>query len=58
MSITHSAPDTHELAGTRWQLDPTASTAEFRVPNVWGLATVKGRFQRIEGWLEIDDHHE
>lgn len=31
------------------------STAEFRVPNFWGLAKVKGHFDRIDGWLEIDD---
>jgi polyisoprenoid-binding protein YceI len=58
MSITHSAQDTQQLAGTRWQLDPSASSAEFRVPSVWGLATVTGRFQRIEGWLEVGDDHE
>jgi polyisoprenoid-binding protein YceI len=58
MSTIDSAQDTQQLAGTRWQLDPSASSAEFRVPNVWGLASVKGRFQRIEGWLEVDDDHE
>jgi polyisoprenoid-binding protein YceI len=55
MSITHSAQDSQQLAGTRWRLDPSGSSAEFRVPNVWGLASVKGRFQRLDGWLEIDD---
>jgi len=58
MSTIDSAQDTRQLAGTRWQLDPSASSAEFRVPSVWGLASVKGRFQRIEGWLEVDDDHE
>jgi polyisoprenoid-binding protein YceI len=57
MSITHSAHDSRQLAGTRWRLDPSGSSAEFRVPNVWGLASVKGRFQRLDGWLEVDDDH-
>jgi polyisoprenoid-binding protein YceI len=55
MSTTHSAHDTQQLAGTRWRLDPSGSSAEFRVPNVWGLASVNGRFQRLEGSLEVDD---
>jgi polyisoprenoid-binding protein YceI len=55
MSATHLTYDAQQFAGTRWRLDPSDSTAEFCVPNVWGLASVKGRFERIEGWLEIDD---
>jgi polyisoprenoid-binding protein YceI len=55
MSTMHSAHDTHQLAGTRWRLDPSGSSAEFRVPNVWRLASVKGRFQHLEGSLEVDD---
>ena len=51
---THSAQDTQQLAGTRRRLDPSGSSAEFRVPNLWGLASVKGRFQRLDGWLEVD----
>jgi len=39
---------------TRWVIDPAHSSAEFRVPIFWGLAKVKGRFERINGWLEID----
>jgi polyisoprenoid-binding protein YceI len=49
--------DSQQLAGTRWRLDPARSSAEFRVPNIWGLASVKGRFQRLDGWLEVDDDH-
>ena len=55
MSITHSAQDTEQLVGTRWRVDPSGSRAEFRVPNVWGLASVQGRFQRLHGRLEVDD---
>jgi polyisoprenoid-binding protein YceI len=58
MSTTHSAQDSQQLAGTRWRLDPSGSSAEFRVPNFWGLASVEGRFQRLDGWLEIDDDHQ
>ncbi len=51
MSVTH---DTHQITGTRWRLDASVTTAEFRVPNVWGLASVAGRFQPLDGWLEVD----
>jgi polyisoprenoid-binding protein YceI len=57
MSTTDSAQDSQELAGTRWRLDPSGSSAEFRVPYLWGLGSVSGRFQRLDGWLEIDDDH-
>lgn len=43
------------LVDTRWRLDPAASTAEFRVPHFWGLVTVKGHFERLDGYLELDD---
>jgi polyisoprenoid-binding protein YceI len=55
MSITHSTQDSRQLAGTRWRLDSSGSTAEFRVPVLWGLASNKGRFERLDGWLEVDD---
>jgi polyisoprenoid-binding protein YceI len=42
-------------AVTRWRLDPAASSAEFQVPHFWGLITVKGKFERLDGSLEIDD---
>ena len=42
------------LAGTRWQLDPGTSHAEFRAPHFWGLVTVKGRFTRLDGQLSVD----
>jgi hypothetical protein len=44
------------VSNTRWRLDPSASTAEFRVPHFWGLITVKGGFKRLDGYLEVDDH--
>lgn len=52
-------PDTLEAAGVRrWQLDPSRSTAEFRVPNFWGLVKVSGHFDRLSGWLEIGERGE
>ena len=43
------------LADTRWRLDPTASTAQFLVPHFWGLVTVKGHFERLDGSLELNE---
>jgi polyisoprenoid-binding protein YceI len=40
---------------SRWRLDPSASSAEFRVPHFWGLVTVKGHFERLDGYLELDE---
>jgi polyisoprenoid-binding protein YceI len=53
LPITDNAPQ--RLAGTRWRLDPSASSAEFRVPHFWRLVTVKGHFERLDGRLEIDE---
>jgi polyisoprenoid-binding protein YceI len=39
---------------TRWRIDPTRSSVEFHAPNFWGLATVKGNFERYDGTLELD----
>jgi polyisoprenoid-binding protein YceI len=44
------------FAGTRWQLDPASSHAEFSAHHFWGLVTVKGHFTRVDGWLVVDDH--
>jgi polyisoprenoid-binding protein YceI len=54
MTSTHLTHD-GRLAGTRWRLDPAGSSAEFRAPYLWGLGSVGGRFQRLDGWLEVDD---
>jgi polyisoprenoid-binding protein YceI len=42
-----------EVDRTRWRIDPTRSSIEFHVPNFWGLATVKGTFERYDGTLEL-----
>ena len=36
-----------------WTVDPSASTAEFAVKNFWGLMTVRGRLERVEGRAEV-----
>lgn len=48
----------NSLTGTRWQLDPEHSTAEFRVGTLWGLVTVHGRFQQLNGEIEPDGQME
>ncbi|MGI8507646.1 MAG: YceI family protein [Solirubrobacteraceae bacterium] len=53
LPIIDHAPQ--RLAGTRWRLDPSASSAEFQVPHFWGLVTVTGHFERLDGRLEIDE---
>lgn len=53
-TTTHSTQEPQQLAGTRWRLDPSDSSAEFRVLSLWGLVPVKGRFRRLDGRLETD----
>ena len=36
-----------------WQLDPRASSVEFRTRHLWGLQTVKGRFDSYHGKLDL-----
>jgi polyisoprenoid-binding protein YceI len=40
----------------RWRLDPTRSSVEFHVRNFYGLMTVKGRFARYDGTLDLGAH--
>jgi polyisoprenoid-binding protein YceI len=42
------------LAGTTWQLDPSASKAEFRMKHFWGLGTVVGKFAKLDGTMRIE----
>jgi polyisoprenoid-binding protein YceI len=49
---------THAIANvkrTTWRLDPGRSSVEFHAKHLWGLATVKGRFDRYEGALDLTD---
>ncbi len=41
-----------EQKTTRWKVDPDATSVEFAVKTFWGLMTVRGRFDRFDGWYE------
>ena len=38
---------------THWRIDPTRSQVEFRTRTFWGMMTVKGRFERYDGTLDL-----
>jgi polyisoprenoid-binding protein YceI len=40
---------------TRWVVDPATTSAE-SASRTWGLVKVRGHFDRIHGWLEVDDN--
>ena len=42
-----------DIQHTRWRIDPERSSVEFHVRNFYGLQTVKGRFERCEGSLDL-----
>jgi polyisoprenoid-binding protein YceI len=42
-----------DIEKTRWRIDPARSSIEFRTPTFWGLVTVKGRFERYDGTLDL-----
>lgn len=41
------------LTERAWQLDTSRSRVEFEVPHFWGLRTVRGRFTRYWGTLDL-----
>jgi polyisoprenoid-binding protein YceI len=47
------SPDAPGIQRTRWRLDPKRSSVEFHVRHFYGLMTVRGRFERFEGTLEL-----
>ena len=54
--MSTSAPNTTDkpaVESKRWRLDPTRSRVEFHTPTFWGLMTVKGRFERYHGSLDL-----
>jgi polyisoprenoid-binding protein YceI len=56
MSTTTLQPaQTRNLETSRWRIDPARSSVEFRSPTFWGLMTVKGRFDRYDGRLDLLD---
>ena len=48
--------DTQSIPQGRWRIDPTRSSVEFRTPTLWGLATVRGRFETYEGTLDLQQN--
>ena len=56
MSISTPQPTgTKSTDKTRWRIDPARSQVEFRTPTFWGMTTVKGRFERYGGRLDLRD---
>ena len=54
MSTTIPQPTgVHSIEETRWRIDPMRSRIEFRTQTFWGLITVKGRFERYDGTLDL-----
>ena len=52
-TIPHPS-ETPSIAQGRWRIDPARSRVEFRTPTLWGLATVRGQFERYEGSLDLE----
>jgi polyisoprenoid-binding protein YceI len=53
MTAPTQLPADRELEQVAWRLDPTRSSVEFQANTLWGLVTVKGRFERYEGRLDF-----
>jgi polyisoprenoid-binding protein YceI len=54
MSTSTSRPiDAFDIENARWRIDSNRSSVEFRVPNFFGLQTVKGGFRRYAGTLDL-----
>jgi polyisoprenoid-binding protein YceI len=43
------------LSRGRWQVDTAASRVAFLARGMWGLAPVRGRFDGVDGNLDVDD---
>jgi polyisoprenoid-binding protein YceI len=53
-TITHSDDGVADRTSGTWNLDPARSSVEFHVRHFYGLMTVKGRFDRYRGTLDLD----
>jgi polyisoprenoid-binding protein YceI len=49
-----TAPPDLGLPPGTWNAEPSSSRLEFAVKTMWGLATVRGRFERFDGKLEVE----
>jgi polyisoprenoid-binding protein YceI len=47
------SPDALDISQAGWRLDPTRSSVEVHVRHFYGLITVKGRFERFKGTLDL-----
>lgn len=47
-----------DLRRTRWRLDESRSTVAFAVRHMYGIVTIKGRFERFSGGLDLRDGHQ
>ena len=52
-TTTPKPTGTQQVETSRWRIDPARSSVEFRSPGLWGLVTVKGRFERYDGTLDL-----
>ncbi len=52
-TLTPNIPELSALDGTCWRIDPDRSRVAFETPTLWGLTTVKGRFARYDGTLDL-----
>jgi polyisoprenoid-binding protein YceI len=52
---THAtnAPATPHIETTRWRIDPARSSVDFHAKGFWGMQTIKGRFTRYHGTLDL-----
>jgi polyisoprenoid-binding protein YceI len=48
-----NAVGTPTIARRGWRMDPARSSLEFHVKGFWGITTVKGRFSRYHGTLDL-----
>ena len=51
--MTTTAIEQTTAAPTRWALDSEKTSVEFAVKTLWGLSTVHGRFDRLEGSYQV-----
>jgi len=50
--MSTTAIERRTAAPTRWTVDRDGSSVEFAVKTFWGVTTVRGRFDRFQGWYD------
>jgi polyisoprenoid-binding protein YceI len=50
--MSTTATEERAVALTRWTVDPENTSVEFTVKTFWGLTSVRGRFDRFDGYYE------